>query len=51
MDEMCWGYALWNFKGPFGICEHGRPGTTYTDIGGLKIDKAMLDVMLRSLKA
>ena len=51
MDENRWGYALWNFKGSFGICEHGRPGTAYTDIGGLKIDKAMLDVMKHSLKA
>ena len=21
-----WGYALWNFKGPFGIIDHHRPG-------------------------
>jgi aryl-phospho-beta-D-glucosidase BglC (GH1 family) len=25
--EWGWGYSLWNFKGDFGIVEHGRPGT------------------------
>ena len=24
--EFGWGFALWNFEGPFGIVGHGRPG-------------------------
>lgn len=44
--ENKWGYALWNFKGPFGIASHERPGTEYTDMDGLEIDKELLDMFL-----
>jgi aryl-phospho-beta-D-glucosidase BglC (GH1 family) len=43
--ELGWGYSMWNFKGPFGIIEHGRPGTSYTEMDGFKVDKDLLDVM------
>lgn len=43
--ELGWGYCLWNFKGAFGIVEHGRPGTVYTDMDGFQVDKALLDIM------
>lgn len=49
LNENKWGYSLWNFKGAFGIVEHGRPDTVYTDINGMKIDKKMLDIMKTSL--
>ena len=48
-NENNWGYALWNFKGTFGIVEHNRPNTEYTEIKGLKVDKKMLDLMKTSL--
>ena len=43
--EFGWGYSLWNFKGSFGICEHGRPGTRYADCKGFKIDSELLDLL------
>lgn len=48
-NENGWGYALWNFRGPFGICEHGRPNTVYTEDRGMEIDRAMLELMQSSL--
>lgn len=48
-NENNWGYSLWNFKGTFGIVEHGRPGTVYEDYKGLKVDKKMLDIMKTGL--
>jgi len=47
--EFGWGYALWNFKGAFGIVEHGRPGTVYTDMDGFTVDKALLDIMKKNM--
>lgn len=44
--EFGWGYSLWNFRGPFGIVEHGRPGARYEDFGGLRVDRALLDLYL-----
>jgi aryl-phospho-beta-D-glucosidase BglC (GH1 family) len=46
--EAGWGYAMWNFQGPFGIIEHGRPGTNLETIGGYNVDRALLDLMLES---
>jgi aryl-phospho-beta-D-glucosidase BglC (GH1 family) len=43
--QLQWGYALWNFKGSFGIIEHGRPGTAYTEMDGFSVDKALLEIM------
>ena len=40
-----WGYSMWNFEGAFGIVNHGRPGTVYTEMDGFMVDKALLDVM------
>ena len=43
-----WGYAFWEFKGPFGIVEHGRPGTVYEEWRGLKVDRKLLDLYLEN---
>ena len=43
--EFGWGYSLWNFKGSFGIVEHGRPGTVYEDYRGMKVDRALLELL------
>lgn len=43
--EFGWGYALWNFEGPFGIVEHGRPGARYEHIQGYRIDRDLLDLL------
>lgn len=43
--EFGWGYSLWNFKGTFGIVEHGRPGTVYEDYKGFKVDRQLLELL------
>lgn len=44
--EYRWGYALWNFKGPFGIVEHGRPGARLEKHHGFLIDRDLLELFL-----
>lgn len=39
------GYALWNFKGDFGILDSGRSDVDYADWYGHKLDKKLLDLM------
>jgi endoglucanase len=46
--EFGWGFSLWNFDGPFGIIEHGRPGVVYDSYHGYKVDRALLDLILNS---
>ncbi|WP_026371077.1 glycoside hydrolase family 5 protein [Kallotenue papyrolyticum] len=46
LREFGWGYALWNFVGPFGIIEHGRPGARYETLHGYRVDRELLDLML-----
>ncbi|MFW5980505.1 MAG: glycoside hydrolase family 5 protein [Halanaerobiaceae bacterium] len=44
--EFGWGYSLWNFKGPFGIFNHGRPETEYEKWEeGYKLDRKLLDLL------
>ncbi len=42
--ENRWGYSLWNFKGSFGIIDHGRPDTKWEDYKGFKVDREMLEI-------
>jgi hypothetical protein len=46
--EFGWGYAMWNFQGPFGIIEHGRPGAPLEYLAGHHVDRALLDLMLEN---
>lgn len=46
--EFGWGFALWNFKGDFGIVEHGRPGAHYEEMHGYKVDRAFMDLLLEN---
>lgn len=41
------GWALWNFRGPFGILDSGRAGVVYEDFHGHKLDRQMLDLLRR----
>ena len=45
--ELGWGYSLWEFKGDFGIVNHGRNGVNYSDFKGYSVDKDLLDLYLR----
>jgi hypothetical protein len=40
-----WGWALWNFRGPFGVLDSGRADVRYEEFKGAKLDRAMLEVL------
>lgn len=44
--EFRWGYALWQFQGPFGIVQHGRPGASFESLRGYSVDRFLLDLLL-----
>jgi hypothetical protein len=46
--EFGWGFALWNFEGPFGVVSHGRPGARYMPISGYDVDQPLLELILSS---
>lgn len=46
--ELEWGYALWNFRGGFGLIEHGRPGAQYECLAGYQVDRTLLDLLVGS---
>ena len=39
------GFALWNFRGSFGIINSGRSDVEYEDWHGVKLDRAMLSLL------
>ena len=43
--ELGWGYALWEFEGPFGIVGHSRPGSRVERLDGFDVDRRLLDLM------
>jgi len=42
-----WGWALWNFRGSFGILDSGRKDVQYEDFHGHKLDRKMLELLQR----
>ncbi len=43
--EAGWGWALWNFRGAFGILDSGRSDVEYVEFHGRKLDQQMLDLL------
>lgn len=41
------GWALWNFRGGFGILDSGRADVQYEDLDGHKLDRQMLEMLQR----
>jgi len=41
------GWALWNFRGPFGILDSGRADVKYEEFAGHKLDRKFLDLLQR----
>jgi endoglucanase len=39
------GYALWNFRGSFGILDSQRPDVEYEDFHGHKLDRKLLELL------
>jgi aryl-phospho-beta-D-glucosidase BglC (GH1 family) len=43
--EFGWGFALWNFEGPFGIIDHGRAGARFEQIGPYRVDRDLFELV------
>jgi endoglucanase len=43
--EAGWGWAMWNFRGAFGLLDSGRADVAYEDFRGHKLDRAMLKLV------
>lgn len=43
--EAGWGWALWNFRGSFGLLDSGRQDVSYENWHGHKLDRAMLELL------
>ena len=41
------GYALWNFRGDFGIIDSGRSDVDYEDWHGHKLDRKLLNLLMK----
>ncbi|MHC4403052.1 MAG: glycoside hydrolase family 5 protein [Planctomycetota bacterium] len=46
-QEAGWGWALWNFRGSFGVLDSDRKDVAYEDFRGHKLDRKMLDLLQR----
>jgi len=51
IGELNAGWALWNFRGPFGVLDTERPGTKFEDWQGHKLDRALLTLLQKKMKA
>jgi len=40
-----WGWALWNFRGSFGVLDSDRTDVKYEDFHGHKLDRSMLELL------
>ena len=43
--ERGWGWAMWNFRGAFGVLDSNRQDVTYENFKGHKIDRKMLELI------
>ncbi len=43
--EAGWGWAMWNFRGSFGVADSGRADVDYEDWRGLKLDRKTLELL------
>jgi endoglucanase len=43
--EAGWGWAMWNFRGSFGILDSNRADVKYEDFQGHKLDREMLELV------
>jgi endoglucanase len=45
------GFALWNFRGPFGVVDTERPGTKYKGWHGHNLDLALLTLLQQKMRS
>jgi len=51
LGELNSGWALWNFRGPFGVIDTDRSGTKFEDWKGHKLDRPLLTLLQKHAKA
>ena len=51
LTDLHTGWALWNFRGPFGVLDTERPGTKYEDWHGRQLDRALLTLLQKKMKS
>jgi endoglucanase len=49
--ELNSGFALWNFRGPFGVVDTERAGTKFEDWHGHKLDRPLLTLLQSKMKS
>ena len=47
LREMNVGWALWNFRGSFGVLDSGRSDVDYDDWHGVPLDRQLLELLQR----
>lgn len=50
LNELKFGWALWNFRGPFGIAEHRRENTRWETMDGLIVDRDLYELYIAGMK-
>jgi endoglucanase len=50
LGELNTGWALWNFRGPFGVLDTERPGTKFEDWQGHQLDRPLLTLLQKKMK-
>ena len=48
--ELNSGWALWNFRGPFGVLDTDRPGTKFENWQGHQLDRPLLTLLQKNMK-
>jgi endoglucanase len=43
--ENKWGYAMWCFRGSFGVADSGRSDVKYENYKGMKLDRKMVEII------
>ncbi|HYW37585.1 MAG TPA: cellulase family glycosylhydrolase [Terriglobales bacterium] len=50
LSELNSGWALWNFRGPFGVLDTERAGTKFEEWHGHKLDRPLLALLQKKMK-
>lgn len=51
LGELNSGWALWNFRGPFGVLDTERSGTKFEDWQGHNLDRSLLTLLQKKMKS
>jgi endoglucanase len=51
LGELNSGWALWNFRGPFGVLDTERSGTKFEDWQGHNLDRSLLTLLQKKIKS